>query len=74
MLRNRLECMSELTKRYGKITISEEKNTLDYVPLRFKGYKSNGRMLEVFDEVGNKVEILNGFVPINGGTVLWNLD
>lgn len=74
MLKNRLECISELTEKYGTITIFETKCTLDYVPLRYRGiYKSNGKALEVFDDVGSRVEVINGFIPINGGTVLWDL-
>lgn len=44
-----------------------------HVPVQLRdNYVPTGKCLHVFDDVGNRVAVIRGYKPINGGVVLYS--
>lgn len=72
--KNKFEILEELSREFGDLTIVTNKN-IDYsVPLFDRdNFKSIGRIIDIFDDVGSLIARLKGFVPINGGNVVYTV-
>lgn len=69
----KLEFMNSVKEEVGEHGfIFQEKDSSDYVPIRFRGiFRPAGKCIGAFDDIGSPIAKLRGFVPINGGTVLY---
>lgn len=76
MLVTRIKVLSELQKKYSDgFGVVELKDNDIYTPIKYRDVlRPAGRYLRVFDNAGSLVEEYRGFVPIEGGTVLWEVD
>lgn len=73
---NRLELFEEITKEYDvdEIFYVEENSSIDYVPINHRDWiRYTGRMLTIFDDVGNLIGHFPSCVPVKGGTVLYQV-